>query len=91
MLFVSYMCIWSKDFNTNLLGLPAITALDLVARVQSISSSKESIMKHYPNIFTGLGILSNECKISLKPDAKPYALHTARGVPISMRKEVQRN
>ena len=69
-----------KDLNTNLLGLPAITALNLVARIQSISSSKESIMKRYPNIFTGLDILGNEYKISLKPDAKPYAMHTARQV-----------
>ena len=67
-----------KDLNTNLLGLPAITALNLVARIQSISSSKESIMKRYPNIFTGLGVLGDEYKISLKPDAKPYVMHTAR-------------
>ena len=28
--------------------------------------------------------------IPLKPDGKPYALHTARQVPLSMRKEVQK-
>ena len=79
-----------KDLKTNLLGLPAITALNLVARVQSISRSKESVMKRYPKLFTGLGTLGNEYKISLKPDAKPYALYTARRVPISMRKEVEK-
>ena len=79
-----------KDLKTNLLGLPAITALNLVARVQSISGSKESVMKRHPKLFTGLGTLGNEYKISLKPDAKPYALHTARRVPISMRKEVEK-
>lgn len=47
-------------------------------------------MKCYPNIFTGLSILGDESKISLKPDAKPYAMHTARRVPISMREEVQK-
>ena len=79
-----------KDLRTNLLGLPAITALNLVARVQSISDPKQSIMRKYPKIFTGLGTLGTEYKILLKPDAKPYALHTARRVPISMRKEVQK-
>ena len=66
-----------------------LTALNLVARVQSILSSKESVTKRYPKLFTGLGTLGNEYKISLKPDAKPYALYTARRVPISMRKEVE--
>ena len=47
-------------------------------------------MKQYPKLFTGLGTLGNEYKISLKPDAKPYALHTARRVPISMRKAVEK-
>ena len=73
-----------KDLKTNLLGLLAITALNLVARVQNISGSKETIMKRYPKLFTGLGTLGNEYKISLKSDAKPYALHTAKRVPISM-------
>ena len=76
-----------KDLKTDLLGLPAI---NLVARVQSISGSKEPIMKQYAKLFTGLGTLGNEYKISLKPDAKPYALCTARQVPISMRKEVKK-
>ena len=47
-------------------------------------------MKRYPKLFTGLGTLDNEYKISLKPDAKPYALHTARRVSISMRKAVEK-
>ena len=79
-----------KDLKTNLLGLPAITAPNLVARVQNISGSKETIMKWYPKLFMGLGTLGNEYKISLKPGAKPYALHTARRVPISMRKAVEK-
>ena len=61
-----------------------ITAF-FVARIQSISSSKESVMSRYPELFTGLGSLSSEYKISLKPDAKPYVLYTARRVPISLR------
>jgi len=33
-----------KDLKTNLLGLPAVTALNLVARIQSILCSKESVV-----------------------------------------------
>ena len=47
-------------------------------------------MSRYPELFTGLGTLGSEYKISLKPDAKPYVLHTARRVPISLRKEVEK-
>ena len=42
-------------------------------------------MSRYPELFTGLGSLGSEYKISLKPDAKPYVLYTARRVPISLR------
>jgi len=80
-----------KNLKTNLLGLPVITALNLVARVQNILCSKESVMKLYPEIFTGLGTLGTQYKVSLKPDAKPYALHTARRVPIALRKKWKRN
>ena len=66
-----------KDLKINLLGLPAITALNLLARVQHISDSKEVITKRYPKVFHGLGTLGKEYKIPLKPTFKPYALHTA--------------
>ena len=47
---------------------------------------------HHSTVLTslsGLGTLGDEYKILLKPDAKPYALHTTRWVPISMQKDVQ--
>ena len=78
-----------KDLKINPLGLPAITALNLIARVQHIFSSKDSVIEIYPKVFHGLGTLGNEYKIPLKPNAKPYALHTARRVPIALRKEVE--
>ena len=36
------------------------TALNLVARIQSILSSKQSIMSRYLELFTGMGILGSE-------------------------------
>ena len=51
-----------KGFKTNLLGLPAITALNIVARVNtidegSIESQKGIVLCKYPDLFRGLGNL----------------------------------
>ena len=61
----------------NLLGLPAITALELVTRVDTIDNGKSIIHKKFPMLFSGLGKMSDEYEIRLKPDAEPHALFTA--------------
>jgi len=73
----------------NLLGLPAITALELVTRIDAIHDGKAIIQEKFPSLFGGLGIMANEYDIHLKPDAKPHALFTARHVPIPLREKVQ--
>jgi len=50
-----------KDLKINLLGLPAITTLNFIARVQHTYSSKGSVTKLYPKVFQGLGTLSCDC------------------------------
>ena len=47
---------WLK---TNLLGLPAITSLDLIRRMEAttINTGKEQILRRFPNVFNGLGKL----------------------------------
>jgi len=76
-----------KDLKINLLGLSAITALNLIARVQHIFTSKDSVIEMYPKVFHGLGTLGNKYKIPLKPNSKLYALHTARRVPFPCEKK----
>ena len=78
-----------KGLQNNLLGLPAIKALALIQRLQAVSSSDAHIMRSYPNLFKGLGTLGEEYTIKLKQGATPYALHTARRVPIPLRKKVE--
>ena len=73
----------------NLLGLPAITALDLVTKVDAIQSKTSVIQEKFPSLFNGLGLMSQEYEIRLKPNAKPHALFTARHVPIPLREKVQ--
>ena len=84
-----------EGLKTNLLGLPAITALQLLVRVDA-TSMETSVFERYPSVFSGLGNLGDEYEIQLKPDAKPYALHTPRSVPLPLplrdkvRKELER-
>ena len=77
-----------KGLKTNLLGLPAITALNLAARVDSANCDAD-IRQRYPKVFEGLGNLGEEFEIKLKPDATPYALFTPRHVPLPLHPKVE--
>ena len=72
----------------NLLGLPAITALQLAHRIQA-TNTDVSIPDQFPNIFQGLGNFGDPYKIKLREGAKPYALHTPRHIPIPLRQQVK--
>eukprot|EP00731_Ephydatia_muelleri_P015748 Em0009g172a len=78
-----------KDLKTNLLGLPAILALDLVARVEETVETLPHIVERYPTLFQGLGSLGEPYGIQLKPDAQPYALFTSRNIPLPLRSKVE--
>lgn len=76
-----------KHLQHNLLSLPAIQALQVLAKVQAASTS---IAEQYPALFTGLGTFKGSSyEIKLKPEAKPFALFTPRNVPLPLRKKVQ--
>ena len=81
-----------KNLKTNLLGLPAITELQLVERLHNVSfsSTPDSVRESFPNLFSGLGTLGDEYEIKVCSNAKPYALHTARQVPIPLRHKVEK-
>ena len=63
-----------NGLKTNLLGLPAITALNLATRNDSVEI--DSIIEENADIFSGLGNLGAEYEIKLDKNAVPYALHT---------------
>ena len=77
----------TEGLKNNLLGLPAITALQLLTKVESIQPG--NVQKSFPELFQGLGTLKGDYQIQLKPDAKPYALCTARNVPIPLHTKVK--
>ena len=80
-----------NNLHTNLLGLPAISALHLATRIDTVDSlptTDEIIKRKFPNIFKGLGNLGEEYDIKLQPDAKPFALFTSRHIPIPLHPKV---
>ena len=76
-----------RGLKNNLLGLPAITALNLLCRIQATYA--EDIRSLFPSVFKGLGNLGEEYSIQLKPDAQPYTLHTSRNIPLPLRDRVK--
>ena len=78
-----------KNLKTNLLGLPALHALKLIARMDSVKEYEESIQRNYPQLFTGLGTMGSEYTIKLKPNPKPYSLSTPRNIPLPLRDKVK--
>ena len=62
-----------KGLQQNLLGLPAITAIEIAIRVEVIGNegadTKDQVKEIFPSVFEGLGNLGKECEIKLQPDA----------------------
>ena len=77
----------TEDLQNNLLGLPAITALHLLTKVDSVQPG--NVQQSFPKFFQGLGTLKGDYQIQLRLDAKPYALYTARNVAIPLRGKVK--
>jgi len=79
-----------KHLQHNLLGLPAIKALQLLTRVENVQKTMTTIHQKFPNLFTGLGTLKGGAyEIRLKPDSQPFSLGTARNIPLPLRNKVQ--
>ena len=71
-----------------LMGRPAIEALNLLSRVNIVSSS-EKFLSLYPNLFHGLGTFGTEYHIVLKQGAKPFALSVPRRVALPLLPKVK--
>ena len=79
------------NLQHNLLGLPAIKALEIITGINAIT---QSIPEQYPTLFSGLETFKREYTIKLRPDAKPFCLFTPRNVPLPLcekvKQEIQR-
>lgn len=76
-----------KQLKKNLLGLPAIRALNLLFKVES---TEDEISTKYPSLFSGLGTFPDTYNIQLRPDVKSYALFTPRNIPLPLCQKVQK-
>ena len=70
-----------------MLGKLAIESLNLVTRVDTVD--KESCKAKYPKLFSGLGLITGEYKIKLKPDSTPYVITTPRCVALPLMPKVK--
>ena len=78
-----------RNLKTNLLGLPAMMALEMVARLDTVTRTDE-IFNQYSSLFAGLGNLGEPYDIQLQPGAKPHALFVSRNIPLPQRPQVQK-
>jgi len=60
-----------KGLCKPLIGCPAITALQLVSRVNAIDSTQQGIVSKFPFLLKGLGTIEGEYDIVPKQDARP--------------------
>jgi hypothetical protein len=67
-----------RNLKCPLLGRPTLMQFDLVRRVDAVED--------YPELFAGLGELKEPYHITLGNDAKPYAIHTPRKIPVCYEK-----
>ena len=75
-----------RNLQNNLLGLPAIKALEVISGINAI---EQNIPDQYPALFSGLSTFKGEYTIKLKPEAKPFSLFTPRNVPLPLREKVR--
>ena len=79
-----------RGLKNDLLGLPALDALQLVKKVEAAYSSSIDVKRDFPKVFTGLGNFGEPYSITLKDNARPRALFTPRNVPIPLRDKVKK-
>ena len=78
-----------QGLQTPLVGRPAISSLNLVARVTLIQGDQETITKQFPELFEDLGQMTGEYHIKLQPHTTPFALTTPRRIAIPLRPQVK--
>jgi hypothetical protein len=78
-----------NDLRTSLLSRGACEALGLLIRAEEVAAVPDDIRAQYPQLFTGIGCMAEPHEIRIRPDAKPFALHAPRRVPLPLMAQVK--
>ena len=78
-----------QTLQMSLQGRPAIEALGLVSRVNTVGDQRQHYTAKYPELFRGLGKIPGTHHIQLKDDAKPFALSSPRRVALPLQPKVK--
>ena len=62
-----------KNLKRPLLGKPTIKKLKLLQFIDSVDDDTIGWEKEFPKLFTGLGCMPSEVKVTLDPNVTPYA------------------
>jgi hypothetical protein len=76
-----------NDLRMSLLSRSACEALRLIIRAEEMTAIPNNICAQYPQLFTGIAWQPHE--IHIRPDAKPFALHAPRRVPLPLMAQVK--
>ena len=63
--------------------------LELAVLVESTETKSTTVQENFPKVFQGLGTMGDPYSIKMKLDAKPYAIHAPRSVPLPLREKVK--
>jgi len=74
-----------KDSKRNLLGLPDLNKLNLLAVVNSLVANAFDPVTVFKSVFEGLGTLPDTFRIHLKKDAEPRCLYAPRPIAAGLR------
>ena len=74
-----------RGSNRNLLGLPEIRRLNLLAVVNALRVSEFRPTEEYPELSKGLSTLPGVFKIQLKSKAEPRCLYSPRTIAAGLR------
>ena len=77
-----------RGLQKPLLGRPAIQALNLLQRINAVSSSVDP-KKEYPELWQGLGKCENAYTVRLKQEHTPFSIATPRRLPLPMKQKVE--
>ena len=77
-----------QGLQTALMGRPAIEALNLVSRINTVDDPQRKLLDKYAHLFQGLGTMEGEYHVKPCDDATPFAQMTPRRVALPLMPKV---